>query len=149
MEKSEQNHDGNEWTIDCTWSHAALNYICSVHGCVCVQNPCTCDIKQCTYIDCSWQKLPCAICLQTEGFVQIAMHRCTGCVCFMHIPVWNWALWVCFDRSQLLRSRSTHWRDVSPVNGCSGAWALWHSFEYRRETHVSMNTHTHTFNFIQ
>ena len=64
------------------------------------------------------------------------------CVCFVHVSVWNQAWWVCFDRSELLHSRSAHWRDVPPVNGCSGAWPAWHSFEYH--THACMHTHTHT-----
>lgn len=109
--------------------------------CVCIKM-CTCDTKQCTYIDCLQQKLQYMRIDCMSAFVQISMHQWTcvcECVCFVHVSVWNRAWWVCFDRSELLRSRSAHWRDVPPVNGCSGAWPAWHSFEYR--THP----HTHTY----
>lgn len=63
MEKSEQNHDTNEWRLK-QWNKT-LRLITHSTACMrvrlCVKNLCTCDTKLSTSIDCLWQKRQCML----------------------------------------------------------------------------------------
>ena len=124
----------NEWI----WNNEQCVFLC-----VCVYTICVHRTQNTALTLITCHKSYCM-----SAFVQIPMHQWM-CVCVLSMFLCRaWHSWVCFDRFQSLCSRSAHWRDGPPVNGCSGAWAVWHSFEFCTETHEGMNTHALLYSII-
>ncbi len=150
--KSEQNHNSNERRLEqwiktlCLVAHNQDNVCLCMGVCVCV-----CVLKM-------WHKTvhlhkllsPKASlhayrlyeCIHAKAHASVNVCVCV-CVCMFLCGVRPSEYVLIVLNCYVLDPHIAH----LPVNGCSGACAVWHSFEYwaRAHTHTHTHTHWHTY----